>query len=119
MDGRHNPRETAASGAYRRNEAALERILGENREIARELARFRKRAVERALAAGETIPWETLPGRIAQALETCGFSRPEPAGRGTAGERTGARRKAVDEGQGLKGIRPADRRGRERPWRTG
>lgn len=89
MDGRHNPRETAASGAYRRNEAALERILGENREIDRELARFRKRAVERALAAGETIPWETLPGRIAQTLKTCGFSSPEPPGNEPGSRRKG------------------------------
>lgn len=93
MDGRHNPRETAASGAHRRSEAALERILGENREIDRELARFRKRAVERALAAGETIPWETLPGRIAQTLETCGFSRPEPPGNGPGPRRKGPLKK--------------------------
>ncbi len=89
MDGRHNPRETADSDACRRNEAALERILGENREIDRELARFRKRAVERALAAGEAIPWETLPGRIAGMLETCGFSRPEPPGNGPEPRRKG------------------------------
>lgn len=89
MDGRHNPRETAASGAFRRNEAALERILGENREIDRELARFRKRAVERALAAGETIPWETLPGRIAGVLDACGFPRPEPPGNGPEPPRRG------------------------------
>jgi hypothetical protein len=86
MDGRHNPRETAASCTFRRNEAALERILGENREIDRELARFRRRAVERALAAGETIPWKTLPGRIAGVLDACGFPRPEPPAEASSGD---------------------------------
>lgn len=76
------------------HEAALERIFDESREIDRKLAEFRKRAVERALAAGECIPWEALPARIAGMLEACGFSGPErPAAvpAGAAPERRGPR----------------------------
>jgi len=60
-----------------RHKRVLKEIKQEYQRIDAHFASTRKAAVEAALAAGESIAWESLPRATREELKSYGFSPPE------------------------------------------